>query len=122
MHTRILHCFPSVTQIINIAASLPSEIIPKLREIFPNVLVFRMSGLTECKRVCYLEPELINKKPESVGKALPGTEVFVLDENGNPVNPGETGILFVRGDHVMVGYWNKPALTDEMIKPEKIPG
>jgi acyl-CoA synthetase (AMP-forming)/AMP-acid ligase II len=122
MHNRNPLCFPSVTRITNTAASLPSEIVPKLKEIFPNALVFRMYGLTECKRVCYLEPELIDKKPESVGKAIPGTEVFVLNEHSEPVKPGETGILYVRGDHVMVGYWNKPALTNEMIKEGKLPG
>jgi long-chain acyl-CoA synthetase len=122
IHNRTPLSFPSVTTITNTAASLPPAIVPKLREIFPNALIFRMYGLTECKRVCFLEPELIDIKPESVGKAIPGTEVFVLNEFGNPVAPGESGILYVRGDHVMVGYWNKPELTDEMIKPGKLPG
>ena len=48
-----------------------------------------MYGLTECKRVSYLEPELVEQKPTSVGTAIPGTEAFVLDSEGNPVEPGE---------------------------------
>ena len=67
-----------------------------------------MYGLTECKRVSYLEPELLDVKPTSVGRAIPGTETFVLDEEHRPVAPGETGVLYVRGPHVMAGYWNLP--------------
>ena len=81
-----------------------------------------MYGLTECKRVCYLEPELVDQKPNSVGKAIPGTEVFLLSPEGNPVIPGESGILHVRGPHVMAGYWKKEALSNEMLKPGLLPG
>jgi len=122
MHARKPLCFPSVERVTNTAAALPADIVPRLREIFPNALIFRMYGLTECKRVCYLEPELIDLKPESVGKAIPGTEVFLLSEDGKPVPPGETGVLYVRGPHVMLGYLNRPDLSAEMLKPGKLPG
>ena len=52
-----------------------------------------MYGLTECKRVCYLEPELVDIKPNSVGKAIPGTEVFLITPEGQIAQPGERGIL-----------------------------
>ena len=68
-----LDCIKKVT---NTAAALPAEFIPDLKKIFPNALIFKMYGLTECKRVCYLEPELVDQKTTSVGKAIPGTEVF----------------------------------------------
>jgi long-chain acyl-CoA synthetase len=122
MHARTPLSFPSVRRVTNTAAALPRDIVPKLGEIFPNALVFRMYGLTECKRVCYLEPELIDAKPDSVGRAIPGTEVFLLTADGRPVPAGETGILHVRGPHVMMGYWNQPQLTDEMLKPGRYPG
>lgn len=122
IHARSTLCLPSIRRITNTAAALPSEIMPRLKEIFPNALIYRMYGLTECKRVCYLEPELVDIKPESVGKAIPGTEVFLVDEDGLPVKPGETGILHVRGQHVMLGYWNKPEITAKMIKPGRYPG
>jgi amino acid adenylation domain-containing protein len=122
MHARKPLCFPSVERVTNTAAALPADIVPRLREIFPNALIYRMYGLTECKRVCYLEPELIDVKPESVGKAIPGTEVFLLSEDGRPVPPGETGVLHVRGPHVMLGYLNRPDLSAEMLKPGKLPG
>ncbi len=121
-HQRAALCFPSVTRLTNTAAALPDEFTGRLRRIFPNALIYRMYGLTECKRVSYLDPELIDAKPGSVGKAIPGTEVYLLSAEGKPVPPGQTGVLYVRGSHVMAGYWNRPDLTDEMLKPGLLPG
>ena len=90
--------------------------------MFPNALIYKMYGQTECKRISYLEPELVDKKPASVGRAIPGTEVFILSEAGQPVAPGEIGILHVRGPHIMLGYWKKPELSQEMLKPGRLPG
>jgi acyl-CoA synthetase (AMP-forming)/AMP-acid ligase II len=115
-------CFPSITRITNTAAALPEEFVPYLQQIFPNALIYKMYGLTECKRVAYLEPELINEKPKSVGKAIPGTEVYLLTPEGDSVPNGEEGILYVRGPHVMVGYWKRLDLTEKMLKPGKLPG
>ena len=114
--------FPSVRRLTNTAAALPDEFTSGLREIFPQALLYKMYGLTECKRVSYLEPERIDDKPGSVGKAIPGTEVYLLNDDDTPTAPGEVGTLYVRGPHVMVGYWNRPDLTAEMLKPGKLPG
>lgn len=113
---------PTVRRITNTAAHLPDDYVPGLLEMSPDALVYKMYGLTECKRVCYLEPELVLSKPLSVGKAIPGTETYLLDEDGNPTAPGATGTLYVRGPHVMMGYWNLPAETEHMLKPGKYPG
>ncbi len=121
-HRRAPLSFPSVTRVTNTAAALPEEFVPGLREIFPNGLLYKMYGLTECKRVSYLEPELVDTKPGSVGKAIPGTEVYLLSSEGKPVPPGAVGTLYVRGPHIMAGYWNRPDLTAEMLKPGKLPG
>jgi long-chain acyl-CoA synthetase len=117
MHRKTPLCFPSVRRITNTAAALPPDYIPTLREIFPNALIFAMYGLTECKRVSYLEPELIEAKCGSVGKPIPGTEMFLLSPEGKRVPPGEPGILHVRGPHVMLGYWNDSDKTAKMLKP-----
>jgi amino acid adenylation domain-containing protein len=121
-HRRERLCFPSVTRVTNTAAALPDEQALKLREIFPNALIYKMYGLTECKRVCYLEPELMDAKPGSVGKAIPGTEVFLRSPAGGPVPAGEAGILHVRGPHVMLGYWNRPDLSSQMLRQGPLPG
>lgn len=114
--------FPLVRRVTNTAAALPPSFNLRLREVFPNADIFRMYGLTECKRVSYLPPEEIDKKPNSVGVAIPGTEVMVLDDSGVRVKPGETGKLYVRGAHVMLGYWNLPEQTAHMLKASKLPG
>lgn len=122
MHKRSGITFNSINKITNTAAALPAEIIAYLKKIFPNALIFKMYGLTECKRVSYLEPELLDVKTNSVGKAIPGTEVFLLSPEGSPVATGEPGILHVRGPHVMAGYWNNEELSKQMLKPGLIPG
>jgi amino acid adenylation domain-containing protein len=114
--------FPEVTRITNTAAMLPADFVPNLHEIFPNALIYKMYGLTECKRVAYLEPELVDVKPASVGKAIPGTEVFLRNPDGKAIPAGETGILYVRGPHIMAGYWKQPELSAEMLKPGPLPG
>ena len=122
MHERSPLAFPSVQRVTNTAAALPPSFHDSLREVFPNALIFRMYGLTECKRVSYLEPELLELKPTSVGRAIPGTETMVLDAEGSPVEPGETGVLHVRGPHVMAGYWRQPEQTAQMLVDGPVPG
>lgn len=112
----------SVKRVTNTAAALPDHFTNSLRAIFPNALIYRMYGLTECKRVSYLEPEKIDQKPGSVGKAIPGTEVFLLSPNGSKTQEGEIGVLHVRGPHVMLGYWNRPEESARMLRPGSFPG
>jgi amino acid adenylation domain-containing protein len=114
--------FPSVRLLTNAAAALPVEFIPGLRRLFPNARLCKMYGQTECIRSAYLEPSLAEVKPESVGRAIPGTELILLDEDGRPVAPGEVGTLYVRGPHVMRGYWNQPEKTAEVLAPGPLPG
>jgi long-chain acyl-CoA synthetase len=113
---------PSIRCVTNAAAALPVAFVPELQALFPNARVFSMYGQTECKRVCYLEPELLAHKPDSVGRAIPGTEVFLLSEAGEPVLPGEAGVLHVRGPHVMMGYWGQPERSAQLLKPGRYPG
>jgi acyl-coenzyme A synthetase/AMP-(fatty) acid ligase len=81
-----------------------------------------MYGLTECKRVCYIPPEDLEKKPSSVGKPMPNCEVFVVDENGHELPPEEIGELVIRGSNVMRGYWNSPDQTSATYKAGILPG
>ena len=110
-----------VRRITNTAAHLPDEFTRVLGTLFPEADIYKMYGLTECKRVSYLEPELVDAKPGSVGRAIPGTEVFLLDDEGFEVPAGKTGTLYVRGPHVMLGYWNLPEQTAHMLKPGRLP-
>jgi amino acid adenylation domain-containing protein len=121
-HSRQPLTLDSVKRVTNTAAALPPEYIATLREIFPNALIFAMYGLTECKRVSYLEPELIDGRPGCVGRAIPGTEVYLRAPDGSAVALGEPGILHVRGPHVMLGYWNKPEQTEMVLRNGALPG
>lgn len=122
LHRNTPISMPTIRRYSNTAAHLPDDYVPGLLEMSPDALVYKMYGLTECKRVCYLEPELVLSKPLSVGKAIPGTEAYLLSDEGQPVAAGETGTLYVRGPHVMMGYWNLPAETEHMLKPGTYPG
>lgn len=115
-------CFPSVRAATNAAAALPTEFIPGIRRLFPQARLYKMYGQTECIRSAYLDPSLADIKPDSVGRAIPGTELLLLDEGGRPVPPGEVGSLHVRGPHIMRGYWNQPEKTAEALVPGPLPG
>lgn len=115
-------CFPSVRLLTNAAAALPVEFIPGIRRLFPQASLYKMYGQTECIRSAYLDPALAGIKPESVGCAIPGTELLLLDEDGRTVAQGEVGNLYVRGPHVMRGYWNQPKKTAEVLVPGPLPG
>jgi len=105
------YALPSLRYISNTAAALPVSHILELRNAFPHAKLFSMYGLTECKRVAYLPPEELDRRPGSVGKAIPNTEVYIVDEADRPVGPGVIGELVVRGAHVMQGYWEAPDET-----------
>ena len=113
--------FPDLRYLTNTAAALPRAHIERLRELFPQAKLYSMYGLTECKRCTYLPPEQLAARPDSVGIAIPGTEAYVVDEQGERVPPGTTGELVIRGAHVMKGYWNDDAATARMLKPGPYP-
>lgn len=114
--------FPALRYISNTAAALPVSHIQKLREFFPGAKMYSMYGLTECKRVSYLPPEEIEKRPGSVGKAMPNTEAYIVGEDGRRVGPNVTGELVVAGPHVMAGYWEMPEETARRLRPGARPG
>jgi acyl-CoA synthetase (AMP-forming)/AMP-acid ligase II len=113
---------PALRYITNTAAALSASHIRKLREVFPQARLFSMYGLTECKRVSYLPPEQLDTRPTSVGKAIPNSEVYIVDESGRRVPPGVPGELVIRGANVMQGYWEMPEETAKVLKPGLFPG
>ena len=112
----------SLRYITNTAAALPPSHIVALREKFPQATLYSMYGLTECKRTLYLPPDQLDKRPGSVGIAIPGTEVWIEDEEGSRVGPGAVGELVIRGSHVMRGYWEDPETMAERYRPGPTPG
>jgi acyl-coenzyme A synthetase/AMP-(fatty) acid ligase len=107
--------------ITNTGAVIPPAHFAALRQQLPDVRIFSMYGLTECKRVSFLPPDELDRRPTSVGKPMNNVEVFVADAEGRLSTHG-TGELVVRGANVMQGYWRAPELTDRVLKPGPLPG
>lgn len=115
--------FASVRCITNAAQAMPASHVQRWRELLPRARFYSMYGQTECARVSYLPPELIDAKPTSVGVAIPDTEAWIENEHGEVVaTPGQRGELIVRGPHVMQGYWNRPEETERALRPGRYPG
>ncbi|MER6639533.1 class I adenylate-forming enzyme family protein [Streptomyces microflavus] len=104
---------PRLRLLTNTGAALDPGTISALRAAVPTLSVQLMYGLTECKRTTIMPPDGDLVRPGSSGRALPGTEVFVIDDDGTRLPPGEVGQFVVRGPHVMAGYWRRPELTAE---------
>jgi acyl-CoA synthetase (AMP-forming)/AMP-acid ligase II len=85
--------------------------------MLPATRVFLMYGLTEAFRSTYLPPEELERRPTSMGKAIPNTEILVVGEDGKPCRPGEVGELVHRGPTVSMGYWGQPELTAKVLRP-----
>jgi acyl-CoA synthetase (AMP-forming)/AMP-acid ligase II len=102
---------PPLRLMTNTGAAMSRDVLAGLRALLPDLRVQLMFGLTECKRVAIMEPDGDLARPDAVGKPLPGTEVFTVDERGRRLPDGEPGELVIRGPHVMAGYWRRPKLT-----------
>ncbi len=107
----------SLRYITNSGGAMPKATLKSLRAASPDTDVYLMYGLTEAFRSTYLPPEEIDKRPDSMGKAIPNAEVMVVREDGSPCVPGEPGELVHRGSLVSLGYWNDAKKTAEHFKP-----
>jgi amino acid adenylation domain-containing protein len=112
----------AIRYVTNTAAALPEKHILMLRHLFPKARIYSMYGLTECKRCTYLPPDDIDRKPTSVGVAIPNTELWLVDDADRRVGPNVIGQLVIRGATVMQGYWEKPEATAERLRPGPLPG
>lgn len=101
----------------NTGGHLPRPALTRLREIFPTAAPYLMYGLTEAFRSTYLDPQEVDRRPDSIGKAIPNAEILVVREDGTPTAPGEEGELVHRGPLVALGYWNDPERTAERFRP-----
>lgn len=111
-----------VRYVSSTGAHLTPRQIALVERGFPNAHLYSMFGLTECKRCSYLPPSELHRKPGSVGIAMPNTELWVADDQGRRLPPGQVGELVVRGANVMRGYWNDPDETARKLRPGPIDG
>ncbi|HEU5481337.1 MAG TPA: AMP-binding protein, partial [Candidatus Tumulicola sp.] len=104
----------------NTGGRMPLETLKALRARVPRAKPFLMYGLTEAFRSTYLPPEEVDRRPDSIGNAIPNAEILVLRPDGTRCQPNEPGELVHRGALVGLGYWNDPEKTAERYRP--LPG
>jgi acyl-CoA ligase (AMP-forming) (exosortase A-associated) len=107
----------SVRYFANTGGKMPKPILDKLRAHFPQARPYLMYGLTEAFRSTYLDPAEIDRRPGSIGKAIPNAEILVVRPDGTRCAPGEEGELVHRGALVAMGYWNDPERTAARFRP-----
>ena len=101
----------------NTGGRMPLDTLTALRAHLPKTRPYLMYGLTEAFRSTYLPPEEVDRRPDSIGKAIPNAEILVLRQDGTTCAPDEPGELVHRGALVGMGYWNDPEKTAERYKP-----
>jgi acyl-CoA ligase (AMP-forming) (exosortase A-associated) len=111
---------PHLRYITNTGGAMPQAVLRVLRQVLPTTKVFLMYGLTEAFRSTYLPPEELDRRPTSMGKAIPDTEILVLNDQGQVCQSGEVGELVHRGPTVSMGYWNRPEDTARALRPNPL--
>jgi acyl-CoA ligase (AMP-forming) (exosortase A-associated) len=104
---------PHLRYFANTGGRMPRETLDALRRRVPDARPFLMYGLTEAFRSTFLPPEEVDRRPDSIGKAIPNAEILVLREDGSECAPDEPGELVHRGALVGLGYWGDAEKTAE---------
>jgi acyl-CoA ligase (AMP-forming) (exosortase A-associated) len=107
----------SMRYFANTGGRMPKPTLDRLRTVFPQAAPYLMYGLTEAFRSTYLDPAQIDRRPDSIGKAIPNAEIVVVRPDGTRCDAGEEGELVHRGALVALGYWADPVRTAERFKP-----
>ena len=98
--------FPFLRYVTQAGGKLHNTFINEFTDAFPRIPFFVMYGQTEATaRLSFLPPSMLKEKPGSLGTGIPGVELKVVDDKGNPVSPGDTGEILARGKNVMKGYF-----------------
>ncbi|QNB16125.1 acyl-CoA ligase (AMP-forming), exosortase A system-associated [Paraburkholderia tropica] len=107
----------TVRYFANTGGRLPLPVLQKLRTLFPRATPFLMYGLTEAFRSTCLDPAQVDRRPDSIGKAVPNARILVVREDGTPCAPDEPGELVHVGACVTPGYWNDTTRTAQRYRP-----
>jgi acyl-CoA synthetase (AMP-forming)/AMP-acid ligase II len=103
---------PSLRRFLQAGGGLATQKIDEMRATFPQIEFYVMYGQTEATaRITCMEPERWEEKTGSVGRPLDNLRVMIVNEQGNPLPPGQIGELRVKGPSICAGYWNDPEET-----------
>lgn len=107
-------------RLTNSGGALTMRLVAGLRAMFPNARLYPMYGLTEAFRSTFLDPALVDRHPESIGRAIPHAEVLVVRPDGTRAAPGEPGELVHAGPLVAQGYWRDAERTAQRFRPAPV--
>jgi len=110
------HDLSAMRYVCSTGGRLSEQMLVDLRQAFPGTPIYSMFGLTEAFRATYLDPDMLDTHPTSVGKAIPGCRILVLDEEGKECPPNVAGELVQRGATVAKGYWRNPEATARVFR------
>jgi len=108
--------FKALRAITSSGGNITPLMIKNITTQFPDAQFYSMHGLTEAFRSAYLDPAQIHIRPNSIGKAIPDVELYVINEEGEACRPREIGELIHRGACIYKGYWNAPEETAQRFK------
>ncbi|MDV7104926.1 AMP-binding protein [Vibrio sp. TH_r3] len=112
--------FDRVKTITSSGGNVTARMIDDCKRTFRKADFYSMHGLTEAFRSTYLDPSQVQIRPNSIGKAIPDVELYVINEDGKECAPREVGELIHRGGYIYKGYWNAPEETAERFKSVSI--
>ena len=109
--------FEDLRYISNTGGSLPLQVITALQKALPATKIYLRYGQTETFLSTCLPPNELGRRPNSIGKAIPNTELLLINDRGQLCRPGEIGEMVHRGPIVSMGYWGHPKLTERVFRP-----
>ncbi|MGB1227521.1 MAG: AMP-binding protein [Poseidonibacter sp.] len=110
----------NVRIITSSGGNVTNKMINDVEKYFKGAKFYSMHGLTEAFRSTYLDPSQLKIRPDSIGKAIPDVELYVIDEEGNECPPRVVGELIHRGGYIYQGYWKGPKQTKQRFKSAQI--
>ena len=108
--------FKNLRTITSSGGNITPLMVKNITTHFPDAKFYSMHGLTEAFRSAYLDPNQIHIRPNSIGKAIPDVELYIVNEEGEACKPREIGELIHRGACIYKGYWNAPEETEQRFK------
>ena len=112
--------FANVKTITSSGGNVTKKMIQDCKKLFTNAAFYSMHGLTEAFRSAYLDPSQIEIRPDSIGKAIPDVELYVINEDGKECAVREVGELIHRGGYIYRGFWNAPEQNAQRFKSIQI--
>jgi acyl-CoA synthetase (AMP-forming)/AMP-acid ligase II len=107
----------SLRYITQAGGAMAPTVQREVADVFSPAKLYIMYGTTEASpRLTYLEPEMLQSKYGSIGKAIPNVEIIIADEFGKPVANNQTGEIVARGSNIMMGYWKDPESTVAVLR------